>query len=277
MVRNRWISCAVGLTLTAGAARAELGSFLKPADFNGRVGGQVKLQFYSGRFTDAKAADWPRERVDWLFIRVAGTQRNLEKRQAAPASPRVQFVQLPLEHAGTTMIGTDVTTPTQPMPPRDFSKLLEKTANPTAYDGQPRPGGNNAVRVRHVDSSKTLIRVGGDREHSGHSGVATSKSGQVAEIRLMADPARTPVGSDLPFRVYLHGSPKAHVTVIATSAAANTTVELTTNASGFAHLRVTSEGPWMLDCWHAEAATAEPDVDWITYRSTFTFEIGGSP
>ena len=67
------------------------------------------------------------------------------------------------------------------------------------------------------------------------SAIATSKTGQAVEMRLIADATAIPVGSDLPLRVYVGGEKKVGVKVRATHVASGKTApkgEIPTNLSG---------------------------------------------
>jgi hypothetical protein len=258
------------LALPAWAAAADSGHFLKPADFSGRVGQKVTLQLFSGGLADAALADWPGQDIDWLFIRVAGTQHNMHGPELKTARGGRQSIELELKHAGATMIGMDNRQSARQWNAAEIDQLLERLP---ADDDEPRPTAGKPARVRHTDSTKILLDVAAEGAPRGHAGVPQSKTGQVAEIRLMADPLHTPVGADLPLRVYLHGSSREGAFVYATSAKSGRARILTTNAAGMANLNVTESGVWMLDCWHVERAKAGDDADWVSYRSTFTFEI----
>ena len=258
------------LVLPAWAAAADSGHYLKPVSFNGRVGQKITLQVFSGGLADAALADWPGRSIDWLFVRVAGTQHNMHGPELKPARQGGQSIELELKVAGATMIGMDNQQSVRQWNAAEIDQLLERLP---AAGNQPRPPAGKPARVRHTDSTKILLDVAGAGAARGHAGVPQSKSGQVAEIRLMADPLHTPVGADLPLRVYLHGSSREGVFVHATSAKSGRTRILTTRAAGIANLNLTESGVWMLDCWHVEKAKAGDDADWLTYRSTFTFEI----
>lgn len=258
------------LVLSGWAAAADSGHYLKPASFSGRVGEKVTLRVFSGGLADAAPTEWPGQNIGWLFIRVAGTQHNMHGPELKLAREGGQSIELELKHAGATMIGMDNEQSARQWNAAEIDQLLKRL--PVAR-GEPRPVAGKPAGVRHTDSTKILLDVAGAGAPSGHAGVPQSKSGQVAEIRLMADPLHTPVGADLPLRVYLHGSSREGVFVYATSAKSGRARILTTDAAGIANLNVTEPGVWMLDCWQIEKAGAGDGADWVTYRSTYTFEI----
>ncbi len=250
--------------------RPETGQFLQPSSFVGRVGDKVKLAVSSGGIAEPAAAEWPGQGIEWLYVRVAGTQRNMHGAGLKPARVGDRFFELTLEHAGATMIGMDRKSPARLWTAVEVAKLLEQT--PDAGSGA-RPAAGKPARVRQIDSSKILLSVAAAGVQAGHSGVPQSKSGQIAEIRLMADPLRTPVGAVVPLRVYLHGSSRGGAIVYATNVKSGETHKLTTNAAGMATLKVSHTGVWQLKCRHVERAENDPDADWTSYLSTFTFEI----
>lgn len=251
-------------------ARPETGQFLQPSSFVSRVGDKVKLAVFSVGVAEPAVAEWPERGIEWLYVRVAGTQRNMHAADLKPARDGDRFLELTLEHAGVTMIGMDRKSPARLWTAAEVAELLEQT--PDAGSAA-RPARGKPARIRHFDSSKILLSVAGAGAQAGHSGVPQSKSGQIAEIRLMADPLRTPVGSALPLRVYLHGSSRGGAIVYATNAKSGETLRLITNASGMATLKVSHTGVWQIKCRHVEKAENDPDADWTSYLSTFTFEI----
>ncbi len=250
--------------------RPETGQFLQPSSFVARIGDKVKLAFSSGGISEPVAVEWPSQGIEWLYVRVAGTQRNMHAADLKPARVGDRFFELTLEHAGATMIGMDRKSPARRWTAAEVAELLEQT--PDAGSAA-RPAAGKPARIRQIDSSKRLLSVAGTGVQAGHSGVPQSKSGQIAEIRLMADPLRTPVGAALPLRVYLHGSSRGGAVVYATNVKSGETRKLTSNAAGMATLNVSHTGLWQIRCRHVEKAEADPDADWTSYLSTFTFEI----
>ncbi len=65
-------------------ARRETGQFLQPSSFVGRVGDKVKLAVSSGTIAEPAAAEWPGQGIEWLYVRVAGTQRNMHAADLRP-------------------------------------------------------------------------------------------------------------------------------------------------------------------------------------------------
>jgi hypothetical protein len=268
--------CALAAGLLPASAGADI--FLKPAAHTGRVGEKVRLEARGGGLAYGAPSDWREHTVRWMFVRVAGTQKNMQAKDLTPIDEG-RAIELPLEHAGATLIGMDIVAPVAEMPGEQLAPVLRQT---NAADKADEVAKGGPVRVRYIDSSKLLLKVtasgnaadgGGDRgeNETGPSGVPQSKTGQAAEIRLSVDPLRAKIGSDIPFRVYVNGSSRGEVAVTATPRA-GTAMFLTTNASGMGVMNVNGSGQWLLDFRYAEPSK-EAGVDWIIYYGALTFEI----
>lgn len=273
--------CALVVALTPIRASADI--FVKPAAYSGKVGEKVRLEARGGGLAYGAPADWREQHVRWLFVRVAGTQKNMTADDLSPIDDG-KAVELPLELAGATLIGLDLVAPVAETPGERVATALRQTNAAEMADAVERGG---PVRVRWVNSSKALINVttadagdgdgdgegtGGKGENeTGPSGVPQSKTGQAAEIRLAADPLRAKVGSDIPFRIYINGSSRGDVAVTATPLA-GTAQTITTNASGMGVMKVSGAGQWLLHFRYAEESKEE-GVDWTVYYGALTFEI----
>jgi hypothetical protein len=202
---------------------------------------------------------WPAEEIRWLFVRVAGNQKNFD-RVAPSASGESARIDIP--GAGAALIGIDFHPRVQTMPASDLLAL----AGPI----KPAPTGN--VRVRRVDSASTILfAFAGDAE-APPSATAVSKAGLAMEIRPMVDPTMAELGGDLPLRVYLDGSKAPGLTVTATTPSGGRR-EMTTNPEGFAYFHIDEEGMWRLEAFKVEPTLA-PDADFVLYGTTLTYWIG---
>ena len=229
--------CAIG-------ARGQSIGYLRPEAYQSRAGEPLKLSFYEGGLRGVQAA-WPSAGVDWLFVLTGGTQEN--RHNVKPDRAEDKSATVTLTAAVTTMIGTDRKSPVKSLSSAEFEELakisnipaaakeaaVEKTKDPKA-----------TVRVEYVDSSKTLVSVTGGPakaggrtagqgdEASGSSAVAMAKSGPAAEARLFFDPLHAPLGSDIPFCVYVDGDKQPWFKVQVSSAETGRTEELISDASG---------------------------------------------
>ncbi len=279
MRAKRFVRSAAAMVIATAPIAAAADVFLRPSAYAGTVGEKLRLEVREGGLASGVAADWREQNVRWLFVRVAGTQKNMTGGDLSPVDDG-KAVELPLEHAGATLIGVDAVGPVTEVPGAQLAATLRQTNTADRAEIVERGG---AVRVRRVNSSKALINVAaadaGDGEadggmgenETGPSGVPQSKTGQAAEIRLAVDPLRAKVGSDIPFRVYINGSSRGDVAVTATppAGAAQT---ITTNASGMGVMNVSGTGAWLLRFRYAEEAKEE-GVDWTIYNGALTFEI----
>jgi hypothetical protein len=263
--QTRWLGALTGvLALGLSPAAAQSVMYLGPQTYQARVGERLRLHVDTGRGLAVQRAEWPTDRVAWFLVRAGGTQQNRDRVQ--PERAGEGFVTVPLDHVGVTLIGMDAKPRVTDLPAQDFRTLL------TAHvgDGAPRTG---SVRVRRIESAKTLVRVLADQAVPAHSAIAQSKTGQAAEIRPLADPTMVKAGSDLPVRVYVDGSKKARVRVSATSVAAGKTYEFVTDATGAGHFRVTHPGVWRIEFCHVEPLANDQQADWALYCATLTFQV----
>lgn len=256
------------------AATGQTVSFLTPVKYTARVGETVavRLDVSDVDVDVVRGVDWPTERIDWLFIRSPGEQQNRE--DVGPAEPRGDSINVTPARPGVTMIGLD----TRPGVVNVFGKRLRAFAERVALDPSHEralAGIDEAtpVRVRRVESAKTLIRVPDpDGRPASHSAIAQSKTGQKVEIRALADPTTVPVGSDLPVKAYLHGDKLVGAKALATCVATGKTQAAITDSTGACHFTLTDSGAWRIEFHHAEPLEKAPDADWVIYSATLTFE-----
>ncbi len=74
--------------------RPETGQFLKPSNFVARVGDKVKLAVSSGGISEPVAVEWTSQGIEWLYVRVAGTQRNMHAVNGSGSSMPIRFTHL---------------------------------------------------------------------------------------------------------------------------------------------------------------------------------------
>ena len=259
---------AAFVLLSALAASAQAGD-LSADRLVAVVGESVTLQLRSANENIADAP-WTADQIAWLFIRGEGTQRNIPR--ARYDNPDATSIEVRLTQPGVTMIGVDRRPQVQQWPAARVRETLQGLVDDVklpAADG-------DAARVRVIESSKIILRVVGDDPRRGRqSAVAQSKSGQQVELRLMADPARVPIGSDLPVRAYVGGDKRPAARVTATHVESGTVQESLATRDGFVNLTVTAAGRWRIEMFAADAAEVGAEFDWIVYRSVVEFEAGG--
>ena len=264
-MRTILVLLALGVTIAAAAAAPPETSFLTPARHAARVGERVSVQFSTATDARLQPAAWPAP-AKWLLLRGPTTQEN--RHDVQPAAGETAITVQPQE-PGLTLIGMDlepVTTQLTGAELRDFAarNVAEKATGRAEF-----PAADTAVPVRVVRSTKTLIRVTGERDADA-SVTAVGKTGQHSEIQPLVDPTRAAVGSDVPLRVFIAGDKKTGVKVQVTSPGGQTT-SFVTDSVGSGHFRVTEAGVWRVEGHHL-VAPAGDNKEWTLYTATLTFE-----
>ena len=128
--------------------------------------------------------------------------------------------------------------------------------------------------MRRIESAKGLVRVSDPEGRPVRpSAVAQSKTGQAVEIRPLADPTMTAVGSDLPLRAYVLGEKLVGARMLATCIADGVTREAITDESGSCHFRIASTGVWRVEFHDVRPLSDDPEATWAIYSATLTFEV----
>lgn len=271
------ILLALGLlgVLTTPAVRGEFPAarFLVPAAHQAAAGERVALRVQAPRADGGlAAAAWPGAEVKWFFVRVAGTQQNFDA--LAADAPGGEAVSLAVERAGVTMIGLDLRPRVETLTGAEFEALLAaKVAAEALPAGRTKAAPDAKVRVRRIESMKSLMRVRNDRGEAPPAQVAQSKAGQAAELRLMLDPTVGRVGSDVAVRAYVAGDKRPAARVIVRREGDEKATEFTTDPTGSGYFRVLAAGRWRVEFTHAEPLKDDPEAEWAVYTATLTFEV----
>ncbi len=261
--------------IAAGAAAAAAGqtvTYLTPAQYAATIGQRVAVRVEVGDGKAVRQAAWPTEKIDWLFIRAPGTQKNREN--VGPRNANDNFINVPLTKPGVTMIALDTKPVEVILTGKQFKAFVRRTMPGEAY-GNIIAGIADTVRIhtRRIESAKTLVRVADPKgKPASHSAVAQSKTGQAVEIRPLADPTMVTVGSDLPVRAYVQGGSQVGVKVLATCFATGTTREVITDSSGSCHFRISAGGVWRIEFHDIRPLFGDAKADWAIYSATLTFE-----
>ncbi|MCC6661289.1 MAG: hypothetical protein IT437_10430 [Phycisphaerales bacterium] len=268
IVAGMWVSVAA----FAGAQAPE---FLIPGTYEITAGQSITLAVRSAAPNDDLGPPAPGD-LSRFFIRVAGMQDNREA-MPGPMEPGRGPV-LPLTEPGVTMLVADWKPVVLEIEPAAFREFL--AARVPKIDPGTVPDGA-AVRVRHVRSAKSILHVSARGGQPPDAATGTSKSGQLAEVRATFDPATTPVGADMPVRVYVRGDSESRVLVRALHASAPPE-EFLTNAKGMGDFPLSAPGPWRVQFQWARALKDDPDADWEVFSGTLTFSTprpaaGGKP
>ncbi|MBP7745103.1 MAG: hypothetical protein KA383_03150 [Phycisphaerae bacterium] len=251
-------------------AAAPTAAFLTPSKYTASIGEAVNVRFDVGAAKDARPGAWPAEGVRWLFVRGGPAQEN--RHDVRPARDSDNFTSATIEHPGVTLVGTDQVPAVTEAPAAEWRAFLTlNAADPAKVSAglTDRP-----VRVRQVISTKTLIRAAADNQRITPSAIATSKSGQVVEIRVHFDPTAAQPGSDIPLTFYVDGDKRSDAKVQATNVTTGKSEEFVTDGGGSGHFCVTDAGVWRVEGHYVQALDNDPSADWVVYTATLTFEVG---
>lgn len=245
-------------------------SFLTPSKYSAALGESIALRFDAGAAKDAQPAPWPAEAVQWMFVRGGGEQEN--RHDVRPQRAGDDSVALRIAHSGVTVVGT-LQSSVAEMTGSELRTYLQENVAADSIAGASGLSADRTVRVRHLRTGKTLIRVPSEDGQLVPSAVATNKSGLAAEIRPRFDPTAAEVGSDLPLMVYVDGDKCPGAKIRATNVATGHTTVVNADPSGSAHFRVTGAGLWRVEFHHARPLADDATADWVLYSGTLSFEV----
>ncbi len=261
-----WLGAA---TVLGGELPAELGGrHLAVSKHAARVGDAVEISVGSaGAGAGRAASGWPESEIKWIFERADGTQRNHDTLSAAGVAK--DRASIPLRQTGVTMVGLDFKPRDVTLDEAQLGDLLKRFPEAPGEDNRDGSAAKIGRRVRHESSATALIRSVDSDEPSA---IATSKSGQRAEIRPFMDPTLLKIGGDLPLKVYADGDKAvgARVRIVPPRGDA---IEQVSNPSGMVTIAIDASGVWRLEMEQLVRAKHEPATDWVFYTSSLTFEV----
>ncbi|MFT4538684.1 MAG: hypothetical protein ACI841_001208 [Planctomycetota bacterium] len=238
-----------------------------------RIGGRVRVKLVRQQGSRRAEQAWPEEGPPWLFVRAAGGQQNYGPERPFPRAEGALVLRLAPGDA--TLVGAELERRSERIAAEQLLEFIELHVSPQA---RPKELSSAALigpqLVRRTESLKLVVRS--DRSKIQPSGSAQAKSGQYAEIRPFADPTRTPVGSDLPFRVYLPGGAK-HGRLTATHLPSGAKQVVALDAAGIGYITLNAVGTWTLQA-HSFRKIEEPDSGdkrqsaWDLVSTTLVFE-----
>lgn len=252
----------IAIAAISSGAFAQVGVCLVPESYAGRAGVPVNVGVKQGHAMAWDRAAWPTP-MEWLFVRVAGTQANVGAGDA-PAPDVSGRAPVTIRAAGVAMIGLDLT-PTD----SDWSPVM--VSEMAGRAGVDDPCLTAPVAVRHVRSAVALVRVTDAAGETVPDSTPTSKAGLLAEIRPLMDPTRMVPGGDIPVRVYVEGESVSGGVVYATHMATGRTQRVKADAKGIAGLRIDAAGEWRLEC-HVLRMGKEKGEAALAASATLTFE-----
>ncbi len=265
----RRTAAILAATWLCGGAFAQDLRWIEPSAYRAAVGEDVLLHVQTRSPQGAASAAWPGDSVRWFFVRAQGTQDNRDA--AAPAGGDTGL-RLKLEQPGVTLVGLDLRPFDLRLTAAELREAVTRLRAAERPDELLARAGDHPQRVSHIACMKTLLR---SADRRGMSQVATSKTGQRAEIRLLIDATAIEVGSDLPVRLYAGDGKAADAVATAIHDASGTREEFSVDREGIGHFALTHSGAWRIE-FHDLQPAAQPAADeWTLYSATLTFEARG--
>ncbi len=266
---------ALALCVWAGwvaIATAQSVSYLTPGHYTARVGDTLPVRITQGAAARATPVAWPAADLKWFMIRGGDTQQNHHAVNPSPSDPQV--VNVPLQHAGVTLIALDADRVETAVDSNALQQFIADHIAPAQIPAEfKHVTASDLPRIRRVVSSKTLVRVSSaDGESGPPSEMAIAKTGQRAEIRLMIDPTYTKVGSDIPIKAYIDAGGAGKVQFQATHVPTGKTQTFIANQGGAGYFRMSDAGEWRVEFHDIRPARKDPDADWLLSSATLTFE-----
>jgi hypothetical protein len=255
--------------LTVGQAPAGVAAphFLQPDSFRVDAHKPFALRFGDA---DGRPVAWRNDRVRWAFARVAATQTNAD----APTLDKSGQPTATLDHAGIAVVGIDLQPRDLTIDAAELRKFIADRGS--IAEGAEIPEDAGQLRIRHVETFKTIIRCGQKGAEEGPS-EAMGEATQAAEIQLVLDPTALTLPSDLLIRISAHSDEVEDQRLFATHIPTGRTVQCTSAEEGYAHISLDAPGPWRLEFHHLAAAPPGEDPPLVLYSATVTFNAGALP
>jgi hypothetical protein len=272
----RPLSCLLAATAVGAVSRAQSTTFLVPSRFEAASGSKLEVHVELGMGDVLSPAAWPSGALERFYVRTAGTQRNLP--EAAPARPEDAFVAVDLGDPDAAMIGLDRRPWIESVPGPKLRAYLEKNVEATSLpEGWTSRTEAEALRVRHLDSAKLLVRslrgaTVGEPERLPGSATSASRAGQRSEIKVLVDPTVMALGSDLPLRVSWSDSKDPDATILARHVPSGTASSVRA-AKGNGWIRIDRPGRWQLEVHRARPLADDPAADWEIESATLVFSV----
>ncbi|MFH0946783.1 MAG: hypothetical protein V2A76_16435 [Planctomycetota bacterium] len=260
--------------LLSGPLAAQEVRTLVPERYRLAAGGSLLLTLEAESLGARSECEWPGERIAWLFVRVAGTQENLEQVTSNEAGEgAISRYRIGVEQAGIALLGVDLKPRVVTLDAHSFDRFLGTRVGLKPKAPSSPPGEGATVRVRRIESAKLLLQSLDEHGQLRNSADAQSKSGQQAEIRPLADPTAVGLDRDLPVRVYLPGASGEAIPVIATHVETGRRHRFLTGQGGTGHFTVDRAGVWVVEAHSARPLTGDPEADWELSTATLRFEV----
>lgn len=269
MLFQKIIAVLLGVEMaTAADLPIELSTrYVTASKHRAAVGDSVDLSVHTiASGANRVVSGWPENEIKWLFERADGSQRNHDTMAAVGAAK--DHVAITLRQAGVTMVGVDFKPREITLDAGQLGELLKRFPS-AAGEKDNADGAKLGSRVRHEGSATVLIRSLNSAEPSA---IATSKTGQRAEIRPFIDPTLLALGGDLPLKVYADGDKAtgARVRIVPPQGEA---IEQTSNPNGMVTISIHASGVWRIEMQQFVGAVHDSTTDWVFYSDSLTFEV----
>ncbi|MBN2445725.1 MAG: hypothetical protein JXO22_03315, partial [Phycisphaerae bacterium] len=150
------------LLLIFAASMAQTGvaqtvTYLAPAKTEINLGEAVTVHVDQGTGDKAVQADWPADDIRWMLVRSGPTQQNLDT--IKPTRAGEQTVEITPEYAGVTLVAMDLERPVKLEPVESLRAFGTRHLADELPETLERLADTATVRVRRLESTKTLICV----------------------------------------------------------------------------------------------------------------------
>lgn len=247
----------------AGAPYVHRVVFIQPAGFSPSAGQPLKLSLVD-RSSVPSTLLKPTAEIRRFLLRSTGAQENRETLASTIEDSTVLIT--PAIPRGSALVGIELVPRSGTLDITLFRYFLSAGAS----NGLSPPIGVREVSVSQFNSCKAIVH--GSNNGSGSTAVCT-KTGLRSEICPLTDPSVIPIGSDLPVRAMVGGSPAKQVRLVVTPPGSDDPRALTTDDVGAAHVRIDAPGVWQLQFQVARPAAPGSDVEWDIFTSTLVFEV----
>ena len=212
------------------------------------------------------ALDWNAASVDWLFVRGAGYQDNL-----GSPPPSGEPLRVRLHTPGAVVVGLDTPSVVASWARSSLATEWRQLGLRESAAALRESGG--AVRVHRTLSAKLLARAFELDGRPGSNAAALAKTGQRTEIRLLGDPTRLELPTDLPLKLYFdpRSGPDEPTVLVAYHHESRQLVRGSVEAP-LARVRLDRPGNWELRA-HRVGPSDHPGADLAWQTATLAFEI----
>jgi hypothetical protein len=259
------------------AARAGLSHdlWVVPGKYHLAVGEPTRVFINSGDTFPESLNLVGQHRITEVKLRRAGADLPLAEFRVDGQS--LTFELRPPE-AGSYVIAVGTHPRTVRLKAEDFEAFLEEERLTAVSKEREELGeSGQAVVERYAKWAKAVVDVG-DGDGGGAAASWTAPVGHPIEIVPLGHPNRLAPGEELRIRVLYEGSPLAGAPIEGARAGGGSdsaeSISAVTDDEGEALVRLPSAGRWYLRAIHFVRLRDDPELQWESFWSTLSFEIG---